>query len=91
MTTPVDVFPRDEGTKNVYVVTAGRVLHYGEGRHYVAGTEVLLTPERVAHGLKHLVHLRDEVQVKESDMANVGAQTRAASHPRRNLKAKKKK
>ena len=90
MTTPVDVFPRDEGTKSVYTVSPGRVLHLGTGRHYVAGTEVLLTPDRVANGLKHLVHLRDEVQVKESELSSVGAQTRAASHPRRNLKAKKK-
>jgi len=91
MTAPVDVFPRDADEKRVYVVLAHRVLHLGEGRHFVAGTEVLLSSDRVSNGLTHLVAPVDAVQPKESDMESVGAQTRAASHPRRNrVKAKRK-
>jgi len=88
MTTPVDVFPRDEGERLVYVVQANRSLHFDDTRHYSSGDEVALTVDRVNNGLSHIVRLRDDVQAQESETDD--ALTRAASHPRRRVKAKRK-
>ncbi len=88
MTTPVDVFPRDEGERLVYVVQANRVLHYDDTRHYSSGDEVALTADRANSGLSHIVRLRDDVQPRKSETE--GALTRAASHPRRGVKTRNK-
>jgi hypothetical protein len=88
MTTPIDVFPRDDGEKRTYVVLPNRVLHIDATRHYASGTEVAVTVERAEAGLTHILAPVDAVQPQESETD--GALTRAAAHPRRRVKARKK-
>ena len=67
-----DPFPRDSGTKRIYVVRESRVLHINDRNHFPGGTEILLTPSR-AESVKNVVTL----PVEEVKSESPGGKTRA--------------